>query len=98
MKKYETIFNISLQTWSHSQPTETPSRVRAKAVCSQEDARGVRLRVDYWRLEVVGLGGVHRGVAAAVVHQDRSVSVCDPDIVVLASWLPLNSKVGELES
>ena len=49
-------------------------------------------------MEVVGLGGVDRGVAAAVVHQDRSVSVCDPDIVVLASWLPLNSKVGELQS
>ena len=49
-------------------------------------------------MEVVGLGGVHRGVAAAVVHQDRSVSVCDPDIVVLACWLPLNSKVGELQS
>ena len=34
VRKYETIFNISLQTWSHSQPTETPSRVRAKTVCS----------------------------------------------------------------
>ena len=48
-------------------------------------------------MEVVGLGGVHRGVAAAVVHQDRPVAIGDPDVVVLASWLPLHSKVGELK-
>lgn len=65
---------------------------------AEEDVGGVALCVDYWRLEVVGLGGVDRRIAAAVVHQDCSVSVCDPDVVVLTSWLPLHSKVGKLES
>ena len=51
---------------------------------------------DRWQ-EEVGLRGINRGVAAAVVHQDRPVAVGDPDVVVLASWLPLHSKVGELE-
>ena len=64
---------------------------------AEEDAGGVGLCVDYWRLEVVGLGGVDRRIAAAVVHQDRPVSVGDPDVVVLARGFPLHSKVGELQ-
>ena len=61
------------------------------------DTRDVRVgRYDRWKKEV-GLRGIDRGVAAAVVHQDRPVAIGDPDVVVLASWLPLHSKVGELK-
>ena len=61
------------------------------------DTRDVRVGCyDRWKKEV-GLRGIDRGVAAAVVHQDRPVAIGDPDVVILASWLPLHSKVGELK-
>ena len=40
---------------------------------------------------------VNRRKTTAVVHQDRPVSVGDPDVVVLTSWFPFHCKVGELE-
>ena len=84
-------------TWCHSRPAKTPTRIRPKVICSKVDTRDVRVgRYDRWK-KVVGLRGIDRGVAAAVVHQDRPVAVGDPHVVVLASWLPLHSKVGELE-
>ena len=84
-------------TWCHSRPAKTPTRIRPKVICSQMDTRDVRVGCyDRWKKEV-GLRGIDRGVAAAVVHQDRPVAIGDPDVVILASWLPLHSKVGELK-
>ena len=84
-------------TWCYGRPAETPTRIRPKVICFQVDTRDVRVgSYDRWKKEV-GLRGIDRGVAAAVVHQDQPVAVGDPDVVVLAIWLPLHSKVGELE-
>ena len=84
-------------TWCHSRPAKTPTRIRPKVICSKVDTRDIGVgRYDRWKKEV-GLRGIDRGVAAAVVHQDQTVAIGDPDVVVLASWLPFNSKEGELE-
>ena len=84
-------------TWCHGRPAQTPTRIRPKVICSQVDTRDVRVgSYDRWQKEV-GLRGIDRGVAAAVVHQDRPIAIGDPDVVILASWLPLHSKVGELK-
>ena len=57
-------------TWRHGRPAKTPARIRPKVICSQVDARDVRVgRYDRWQKEV-GLRGIDRGVAATVVHQD----------------------------
>ena len=69
-----------------------------KAICSKVDACDIGVRGYDWWKKVIGLGGIYGRVAAAVVHQDHSVSIGDPHVVILTGGLPLNSKVGELQS
>ena len=84
-------------TWCHGRPAKTPTRIRPKVICPKVDTRDIRVgSYDRWKKEV-GLRGIDRGVAAAVVHQDQPIAIGDPHIVILASWLPLHSKVGELK-
>ena len=100
--KFDIRHHISLKkkkifTWCNCHPTKTKTRICTKAISSKVDACGIGVRGHDWWKKVIGLGGIYGRVAAAVVHQDRPVAIGDPHVVVLASWLPLHSKVGELE-
>ena len=85
-------------TWCNCHPTKTKTRICAKTICSKVDACDIGERGHDWWKKVIGLGGIYGRVAAAVVHQDHSVSIGDPHVVILTGGLPLNSKVGELQS
>ena len=85
-------------TWCNCRPTKTKTRICAKTICSKVDACDIGERGHDWWKKVIGLGGIYGRVAAAVVHQDHSVSIGDPHVVILTGGLPLNSKVGELQS
>ena len=85
-------------TWCNCHPTKTKTRICTKTICSKVDACGIGVRGYDWWKKVIGLGRVYGRVTAAVVHQDHSVSIGDPHVVILTRRLPLNSKVGELQS
>ena len=63
----------------------------------EEDLHGVRVGHDDWRLEVTGGSARNRGLAAALVHQDFPVPICDLEMVAITVATVLNSKSGELQ-
>ena len=81
---------MSLLTWCHRTPAETPTRVCIPAIRVEEDLHSVAPGRYDWRQEV----------AAAVVHQGCSVPICDLHKVAWAGGditTRLDSKAGEIQ-
>ena len=90
---------MSLLTWCHRTPAETPTRICYTPIRVEEDLHSVAPGCYDWRQEVRGVRGINWGVAATLVHQGRTVPILDLDIVAWAGVeiTSPNSKVGELQ-
>ena len=90
---------MSLLTWCHRTPAETPTRICYTPIRVEEDLHSVAPGCYDWRQEVRGIRWINRGGATAVVHQGCPVQIRDLDKVATAGGdiiAILNSKVGEL--
>ena len=63
----------------------------------EEDLHCAGVGHDDWRLEVTGGSARNRGLAAALVHQDFPVPICDLEMVAITVATVPNSKSGELK-
>ena len=90
---------MSLLTWCHRTPAETPTSLCTTAIRVEEDLHSVAPGRYDWRQEVQGMRWISIRVAAAVVHQGCPVPIRDIDVVALAGGdiTSPNSKVGELQ-
>ena len=73
-------------TWCHCSPAETKARLCNTAISAEHDLDHVGSACD----------GGRQGGAAALLHQDCSVTVQDCQVVVATCWAGLDVECGEL--
>ena len=94
---------MSLLTWCHRTPAETPTRRCYTVIRVEEDLHSVAPGRYDWRQEVVVFRWSSIRVAAALVHQGCPVPIRDLDVVACAGGdgdvftTRQNSKAGELQ-